>query len=101
MKVVIAPDSFKGTMKASEVADIIEKGVLDVFPNANISKIPFSDGGEGSAECFHSAIGGELINVRVKDPLGRIVNAHYLYKDGLAIIESAQACGLPLLNEDE
>jgi len=101
MKIVIAPDSYKGTIKAAEVADIIEKGVLEVFPDADISKIPFSDGGEGSAECFHSAIGGDLIDAFVKDPLGRIVSAHYLYKDNLAIIESAQACGLPLLTEEE
>lgn len=101
MKIVIAPDSYKGTMKSSEVADIIEKGAQEVFKGAQIIKIPFSDGGEGSAECFHSAIGGELINTYVTGPLNKQVFAHYLLKEQLAVVESAEACGLTLLSDIE
>lgn len=99
MKIVIAPDSFKGTMKSSEVSSIIEGAAREIFPEAIIASIPFSDGGEGSLECFYSSIGGEILESSVSNPLFKKIVAKYLLKDNLAVIESAEACGLTLIDE--
>lgn len=101
MKIVIAPDSFKGTMSATTVSSIIESAAKKVFKNANIIKVPFSDGGEGSIECFHTAIGGEIIETKSYDPLNRDITAKYLKKDDLVVIESAEACGLHLITKNQ
>ena len=77
------------------------EGVRSVFPDAKIVQVPVSDGGEGFVEAFHSAIGGTLVEVPVRDPLMRPVTAKYLLKDKMAVIEMAQASGLMLLTKEE
>lgn len=99
MKVVIAPDSFKGSMSAHEVASILATATREAFPTAEILELPIADGGEGSLFCFKRAIGGEYVNVTVDDPLSKKITARYLLKGDTAIIESAEAIGLTLIED--
>ena len=71
MKVLIAPDSYKGCLSAIEVAEAIERGVLAAVPDAQVDKVPMADGGEGTIDALLVAIGGKKVPVRVLDPLGR------------------------------
>lgn len=101
-KVIIAPDSFKGTMTAKEVCDIIEKCVKKHIPDAQTVCIPMSDGGEGMVESYLSVCGGEHIVANVTDPLGKRINAIYgLLPDGSAVIEMAACAGLPLVGNQK
>ena len=101
MKVVAAIDSFKGCLTSKEANQAAAEGIRRVVPDAEIVQVPVSDGGEGFMEAFHSAIGGELVEVTVRDPLMRPVIAKYLLKGTMAVIEIAQACGLTLLTKEE
>lgn len=102
MKIVIAPDSFKESLTAIEVANGIEQGFREIFPEATYIKIPVADGGEGTLQALIDAKQGRLIACEVQDPLGRIITAHYgLMPEGLAIIEMATASGLALLTTAE
>jgi glycerate kinase len=104
MKIVIAPDSFKESLSALEVANAIENGFKQVFPNAQYCKVPMADGGEGTVQAMVDATQGQIINLTVTGPLGLPVNAFYgvlgqLDEDGnqTAIIEMAAASGLHLV----
>jgi glycerate kinase len=99
MKIVIAPDSFKGSMTASAVAEAMGRGVRRVFPDAELDLVPMADGGEGTVEALVSATGGQTVPVQVTGPLGEPVTAFYgLLGDGeTAVIEMAAASGLPLV----
>lgn len=101
MKVVIAIDSFKGCMTSMEVNRAAAEGIRGVCPDAEIMQVPVSDGGEGFLEAFHAAIGGELQEVMVRDPLMRPITAKYLLHEEKAVIEIAQASGLTLLTSEE
>ena len=102
MKVVIAPDSFKGSLTAFEVCDIVERDILQVFPTAEIKKVPISDGGEGLVRLLLTALDGQSIKIKVHDPLSRIIEAEYGVIGGhTAVIEMAAASGLPLLMKAE
>ena len=101
MRVVIAIDSFKGCLTSKEANQAAAEGVSKALPEADIVQVPVSDGGEGFLEAFHTAIGGEIIEVAVRDPLMRPITAKYLLKDDTAVIEMAQASGLTLLSEEE
>jgi glycerate kinase len=101
MKVVIAIDSFKGCMTSVEANRAAAEGVRDVCPDAENVQVPVSDGGEGFLEAFHTAIGGEMQEVTVRDPLMRPIMAKYLLHDDEAVIEIAQASGLTLLTPEE
>ncbi len=103
MKIVIAPDSFKGSLSAGEVSDNIAKGVRKVFANAEIVCIPMADGGEGTVRSLVDGTKGEIVSPRVKGPLLQEVAAFYgILGDGVtAVIEMAAASGLPLLSEAE
>ncbi|MBK0003466.1 glycerate kinase [Erwinia sp. S38] len=96
MKIVIAPDSYKESLSALEVASQIEKGFREIFPHAHYVKLPVADGGEGTVEAMVAATGGKIIPLRVTGPLGNPVDAFYgLSGDGCcAIIEMAAASGL-------
>lgn len=100
MKIVIAPDSFKGSLSAIEVCETIEIGVKKVLPAANIVKIPMADGGEGTVEALVSSTHGHIEWEKVHGPLGGKVKAHYgiLGDAKTAIIEMASASGLPLVS---
>lgn len=99
MKIIIAPDSFKESMTSKEAADSIEKGFKAVFPDAEYTKIPAADGGEGTVQALTDATGGSIIKKTVTGPLGTPVNAAYgLLGDGrTAVIEMAEASGLHLV----
>ena len=101
MKIVIAIDSFKGCLSSKEANEAAAEGIRKVYPDAEIIKVPVSDGGEGYMEAFHAAIGGKLEEVMVRDPLMRPVTAKYLLQGETAVIEIAQASGLTLLTKEE
>lgn len=103
MKIVIAPDSFKGSLTAFEVANAIEEGLNKYSKDFIIEKVPMADGGEGTVESLVSLTNGQIINVNVKDPLMRDIKAFYglLGDNTTAVIEMAAASGLPLLKKDE
>ena len=102
-KIIIAPDSFKGSLSAIEVANAIEKGIYKVFPNCETVKIPIADGGEGTMETLVSAMGGAKVKVEVHDPLMRPIEVEYglVENTQTAVIEMATASGLTLLNKEE
>ena len=99
MKIVIAPDSFKGSLTALQAAEAIERGMRKVFPDATIKKTPMADGGEGTVQSLVDATGGQLFVERVADPLGNEIEAEYgILGDGTtAVIEMAAASGLTLV----
>lgn len=100
-KIIVAIDSFKGCLTSSEANEAAAEGILSTSPDAAVTKIPVSDGGEGWLDAFQSAWGGTCIDVHVKDPLMRPVVAQYLMKDETAVIEMAKASGLTLLRDEE
>ena len=101
MKVIAAVDSFKGCLTSIEANQVVADGIRSVCDGAEVIQVPVSDGGEGFLDAFHAGVGGQLIELWVKDPLMRPVKAKYLLKDRLAVIEMAQASGLTLLTKDE
>lgn len=103
MKIVVAPDSFKGCLGALQVSQALERGIKRVFPDSEVNLIPMADGGEGTVEAVLAAAGGESVGLEVTDPLGRRIKAAYGLIDGgqTAIIEMAAASGLPLLSNNE
>jgi glycerate kinase len=103
MRIIIAPDSFKGSVSALGVAQAIERGVHAVFPDAEVLKVPVADGGEGTVEALVSATDGKILQEKVKGPLGETVLAHWgILGDGeTAVIEMAAASGLPLVPKDK
>ena len=101
MKVVVAIDSFKGCLSSAEANAAAAEGVRSVVPDAKVLSVPVSDGGEGFLEACASAVGGERVRLTVHDPLMRPTEAQYLLCGPTAFIESAQACGLTLLQPHE
>ena len=102
MRVVVAPDSYKGSVSAVGVAAALERGVLRVFQQAEVRKIPIADGGEGTVEALVTATGGKIRQERVRGPLGEAVEAYWgILGDGeTAVIEMAAASGLPLVPQE-
>lgn len=103
MKIVIAPDSYKESLSALDVANAIESGFREIFPAADYVKIPLADGGEGTVEAMVAATGGRIIKVTVSGPLGEPVEGFYgLSGDAQsAFIEMAAASGLEWLPQDK
>ena len=103
MKIVIAPDSFKENLTSLEVASEIETGLKRVWPDAEYVKVPMADGGEGTVQSLVDATGGQIITCEVTGPLGDKVQASYgLLGDAtIAVIEMAEASGLPLVPKDQ
>lgn len=101
--ILLAFDSFKGSLTSREVADAFEDGVRSVLPDCVVKKVCLADGGEGTAEALVGTLGGKWIEVEVSDPLMRPIRACYgVVDDGrTAIIEMASASGLTLLAEEE
>lgn len=100
-KVTIAPDSFKGSLSAPEVAEALAIGIRSVVADCEIVAIPMADGGEGTAEVLIGALGAERVEVSTVDPLGRPIRATYGVKGELAVMDIASASGLTHLAEDE
>ena len=103
MNILIAPDSFKDCMRASEVAEALSLGLRKVIPDAEIRMLPMADGGEGTVESLIDATGGEIVNLQVHDPLMRQVPSFYGISGdaSTAVIEMAAASGLELLEPGE
>ncbi|RLD22189.1 MAG: glycerate kinase [Bacteroidetes bacterium] len=98
MNVLIAIDSFKGSLSSIELADTIESGIHEVSSDIIIQKAPIADGGEGTIDTLINSVGGEKIEVKVKGPLFKEVLAYYgILNDKTAIIEMAVASGLTLV----
>ena len=102
MRVIVAPDSFKGSVSALGVAEAMERGIRAVFPGADVLKVPIADGGEGTVEALVAATAGRMLHADVRGPLGEPVRAHWgISGDGsTAFIEMASASGLPLVPKD-
>jgi glycerate 2-kinase len=100
LPVLVAPDSFKGTFSAREVAGAIAAGLRDAGREAR--ELPVADGGEGTMDVLVAALGGEVRTLTVSDPLGRPVDAGFaLLPDGSGVVEMAQASGLSLVAETD
>ncbi|MBN4066637.1 glycerate kinase [Simkania negevensis] len=99
MKIVVAPDSFKGSLTALEAASAIEEGVKLAMPDATIVKVPMADGGEGTLQALVDATKGTFVECMVQGPAGAPVKASYgvLGNATTAVVEMAQAAGLPLV----
>jgi len=98
MKIVIAPDSFKESLSAMEVARAIEAGFREIFPHARYQLLALADGGEGTVGALLEAGGGRRVGLTVAGPLGEPVAAFYgLMRDDTALIELAAASGLELV----
>lgn len=100
-KVVLIPDSFKGTLSSAQICEIIGGKVAEHFPGCQVVSIPVADGGEGSVDCFLTALGGEKVKVTVKNPYFEDMEGFYgLIDNGeTAVIEMAACAGLPLVED--
>src|SRR2546429_3911897 len=103
MKILIAPDKFKGTLDAREVAQNIAKGLRDVLSDADIEIIPMADGGEGTAEAICDARGCSWVQCKAHDAPGREIYARYgwIDQERLAVTEMSEAAGMRRLSESE
>lgn len=101
MKIVIASDSFKGSMSSMDVATAAITGVAEVCPEAEVVAVNVADGGEGTVDAVVDALHGELVRCVVSDPLGRPITATYGVAGEIAVMEMAAASGLPLLTVEE
>jgi glycerate 2-kinase len=103
VRILIAPDKFKGTLNAQEAAQNIAKGLLDVLPDAQIEIVPMADGGEGTAEAVCDARGCTWLECKAHDPLWREIDARYGWTDQekLAVMEMSEAAGMRRLSESE
>ncbi|KXG74348.1 Glycerate 2-kinase [Fervidicola ferrireducens] len=106
VKILIAPDSFKGSLTSLQAANAIERGILKVAScvgvKVDVDKVPMADGGEGTVEAIICAAGGRMVRTKVLDPLGRETDSFFgVLPDGTAVIEMAAASGLNLLKPEE
>lgn len=100
-RVVIAPDSFKGTLSSVDVCRIVSEELRKKYAEIEITEIPVADGGEGTVEAFLYALGGEKIYCTVKSPLGNDITAYYgVLPNSTAVIEMAQASGISIEKEN-
>lgn len=102
MKIIVAPNSFKNSLPADEVAKALREGILQSGFNGVVECLPVGDGGDGTGKLLRQYLGAKFIPLKVKDPLGRPVDAGFgVTKGGVAIIELADASGLRLLEPEE
>ena len=103
MRILVAPDKFKGSLSAGAVAETIATGIRRSLPDAEIELLPIADGGEGTAEAIQLARGGEWIDCAVHDALGRPITARYVWLADSAgvVMEMSAAAGLSQLAPDE
>jgi len=103
VRILIAPDKFKGSLNAREVAENIAKGLRDALPDAKIEIVPMADGGEGTAEAIAQARGGSWLKCKAHDPLGREIDARYAWIESgkIGVMEMSEAAGMRRVSEDE
>ncbi len=101
-RIVVIPDSFKGTISSSRFCDLAERAILRHFPDCTVAAVPVADGGEGTVDAFLAARGGERVAVRAPGPFAEPIDAFFgVLPDGTAVVESAAAIGLPLVRGRE
>lgn len=96
-KCIVIPDSFKGTLSSVEICHIVREQIERFYPECEIITVPIADGGEGTADCFLHALHAEKIPVETTGPYNEPLECYYARKGNKAIIEMAQAAGLPLV----
>lgn len=103
MRILIAPDKFKGSLSAPAAAEAIARGLQTVWPGAQLDLAPIADGGEGFAESLAVALGAEWVTIASQDAIGRPIEARYTWLPGehLAILEMSEASGLHRIAQDE
>ncbi len=103
MKILIAPDKFKGSLNAREVAENIARGLREVLTDAKIDVVPMADGGEGTADVICDALGGSWVTCKAHDPLGREIDCRYACIESrkLAVMEMSEAAGMRRLQSNE
>lgn len=103
MNIIVAPDSFKGSLTAAQAADAIVQGVRDVLPDAEIVPIPLADGGEGTVDALVSATRGRILRTEVTGPMGDALEADFgiLGDDITGVVEMAAAAGLSLVPPEQ
>ena len=103
MKILIAPDKFKGALNARDVAKNIAEGLREILPDAEIEIVPMADGGEGTAEAICEARSGSWLKCKAHDPIGREIEARYAWieDEKLAVMEMSEASGMRRLSENE
>ena len=101
MKIVIAIDSFKGSLTSLEAGEATKKGILRALPDAQVTVLPLADGGEGTTEALCFAYGASEVEVRTVDPLARDMVAHYFLAGKTAIMEMSACSGLYLVEADK
>ena len=103
MKIILAPDKFKGSLTGMQFCAAVEEGIKEVLPNTETIKLPLADGGDGTIEILEYHLNGERVTVKVNDPLFREIEASYLYMGAIktAFIEMAAASGMYLLKKED
>jgi glycerate 2-kinase len=103
MRILIAPDKFKGALNARDVAQNIAQGLLDIVPDAQIELVPMADGGEGTAEAICDARGCSWLECKAHDPFGREIDARYgwIDREKIAVMEMSEAAGMRRLSESK
>ncbi len=100
-KILLIPDSYKGTMSSMEICKIMKEAICRHFPQAVVVAVPVADGGEGSVDAFLAAAGGKKVHLKVKGPYFESLDSFYgILPDNTAVIEMAAAAGLPLVGEN-
>lgn len=100
MRILIACDSFKGSLSSSEAAAACAEGLRELYPDAEVTALAVADGGEGTLEALSSIDGAEWRSCRVSNPCGDVLTASWIKLGSTAFIESASAIGLPLLAKE-
>ena len=101
-KILLIPDSFKGTMSSSEICEIMKKAIHTYYPKTEVISIPVADGGEGTVDSFLAAVGGKKVHLTVKGPYFEDIQSFYgILPDNTAVVEMAAAAGLPLVGENK
>ena len=99
-KVVLIPDSFKGTMSSSQIIETMKERILHYHPDCQVVSVPVADGGEGSVDSFLTALGGEKIRIKTRGSWGEEIDSFYgMLPDGTAVIEMAASAGLPQVGD--
>ncbi|MDD5921709.1 MAG: glycerate kinase, partial [Eubacteriales bacterium] len=103
MKILVAMDSFKGSLSSLEAGYAVQDGILKADPEAQFTVKPLADGGEGTVSALTEGLGGRIVRVSVTNPVGKQTEAEYgiLPDEETAVMEISQACGLTLINEQE
>ncbi|MBX9879001.1 MAG: glycerate kinase [Candidatus Obscuribacterales bacterium] len=100
LKILIAPSAFKGTMSPVTVARAIEAGLIESAIDCRIELTPLADGGDGTLECLHYALGGNFEQVDCQGPIGEVHTASWLQLPDCAVVELATCCGLGLIEPE-